>query len=53
MKTGILGKSNIQIDNNYSSKVLGSWDRDLAERTVEYRRPLEPDPDNTGGGRKP
>jgi len=30
---------------------LGSWDRDPAERTVEYRRPLEPDPDNAGEGK--
>jgi thiamine transporter len=31
---------------------LGSWDDDPAERTVEHRRPLEPDPDNTGGGKE-
>jgi uncharacterized membrane protein len=31
---------------------LGSWEHDPAERTVEHRRPLEPDPDNAGGGKK-
>jgi uncharacterized membrane protein len=46
-----LGKVNIRIDNNYPCKVWGSWDRDPAERTVEHRRPLEPDPDNSGGGK--
>ena len=31
---------------------MGSWEHDPAERTVEHRRPLEPDPDNAGGGKK-
>jgi uncharacterized membrane protein len=30
---------------------LGELGCDPAERTVEHRRPLEPDPDNTGGGK--
>jgi uncharacterized membrane protein len=46
-----LGKVNIQIDNNYPCKVWGSWECDPAERTVEHRRPMEPDPDNAGGGK--
>jgi NCS1 family nucleobase:cation symporter-1 len=29
----------------------GSWDSDPAERTVGNRRPIEPDPDNAGGGK--
>jgi thiamine transporter len=31
---------------------MGSWDCDLAERAAECCRPLEPEPDNTGGGKK-
>jgi len=47
-----LGKINIPIDNNYPPRSMGSWDCDPAERTVEHRRPTEPEPDNTGGGKK-
>jgi len=31
---------------------VGSWDCDPAERTAECCRPVEPDPVNTGGGKK-
>jgi hypothetical protein len=47
-----VAKVNIQIDNNCPHRFKGSWARDLAERTVEHRRPIEPDPGNTGGGKK-
>jgi hypothetical protein len=30
---------------------LGELGGDPAERTAERRRPLEPDPDNAGGGK--
>jgi thiamine transporter len=31
---------------------VGSWDCDPAERTAECCRPVEPDPVNTGGGKR-
>ncbi len=31
--------------------IEGSWERDPAEKMGEPRRPFEPEPDNTGGGR--
>jgi len=30
----------------------GSWERDPAEKMGEAHRPFEPDPGNTGGGKK-
>jgi hypothetical protein len=35
-----------------SDKFSGSWENDPAERTADCCRPLEPEPDNTGGGKK-
>jgi len=46
-----LGKINIPIDTITLSRFTGSWESDLAERTIEYRRPLELEPDNAGGGK--
>jgi hypothetical protein len=48
----IIQNAFILINDDCSAKVWGSWDCDPAERMVENRRPVEPDPDNTGGGKK-
>ena len=41
-----------QSSNISSNKFSGSWENDPAERTAKCCRPLEPEPDNTGGGKK-
>jgi thiamine transporter len=47
------GKVDIPIDNDYPYQGLrGAGKSDPAERTVEHCRPIEPEPDNTGGGKK-
>jgi thiamine transporter len=42
----------IGTNNNYPRKGFGELRNDSAERTVEHCRPVEPEPDNTGGGKK-
>jgi thiamine transporter len=46
-----VGKVNMQIDNNCPHRFRGSWACDPAERAIEHRRPVEPDPGNAGGGK--